>query len=43
MFWISAKRGEENGVKYAEVFYFVDEWYYLPGLRHYLTEQAVKK
>ena len=43
MFWISAKRGEENGVRYAEVFYFADEWYHLPGLRDYLTEQAVKK
>ncbi|MBI3696584.1 MAG: PIG-L family deacetylase [Acidobacteria bacterium] len=25
MYWISAKRGKENGVKYAEVFYFIDD------------------
>ena len=41
MEWISAKRGKENGVKYAEVFYFMDEWHHLPGLKHYLKKNAV--
>ena len=38
---ISAKRGRENGVSYAEVFYFLGEWRGLPGLAGYL-EQAVR-
>ena len=42
MEWISAKRGEENGVPYAEVFYIVDEWRSWPGLREYLSRNAVK-
>ena len=41
MEWISAKRGKENGVKYAEVFYFLDEWHHLPGLKDYLERNAV--
>ena len=41
MEWISAKRGKENGVKFAEVFYFMDEWHHLPGLRDYLEQNAV--
>jgi hypothetical protein len=40
MEWISAKRGEENGVRYAEVFYFVDEWRAWPGLHDYLTKSV---
>ncbi len=40
MFWISAKRGKENGVPYAEVFYFVGEWDHLPGLKQYLEENV---
>ncbi len=43
MYWISARRGTENGVRYAEVFYFVDEWHQLPGLKQYLRENAVAK
>jgi LmbE family N-acetylglucosaminyl deacetylase len=43
MEWISAKRGSENGVKYAEVFSFMDEWRHLPGLREYLRQNAVEK
>jgi LmbE family N-acetylglucosaminyl deacetylase len=43
MEWISAKRGSENGVKYAEVFYFMGEWHDLPGLREYLNRNAVEK
>ncbi len=41
MVWISAKRGEENGVPYAEVFFFADEWRAWPGLAGYLNESAV--
>ncbi|HYM11949.1 MAG TPA: PIG-L family deacetylase [Bryobacterales bacterium] len=33
MYWISEKRGKENGVKYAEVFYFQDAFDDLPGLK----------
>jgi LmbE family N-acetylglucosaminyl deacetylase len=43
MEWISAKRGRENGVKYAEVFYFMDEWHDLPGLREHLRKNAVAR
>lgn len=43
MFWISAERGRENGVKYAEVFYFVSEWSHLPGLEEYIERNAVTK
>jgi hypothetical protein len=43
MFWISAERGQENGVKYAEVFYHLDEWYHLPGLRDYIELNATSK
>ena len=43
MYWISAKRGEENGVRYAEVFYFMDEWHGLPGLSDYIQENSVER
>jgi len=43
MYWISAKRGEENGVRYAEVFYFMDEWHGTPGLSDYIQENAVER
>jgi LmbE family N-acetylglucosaminyl deacetylase len=43
MYDVSAKRGRENGVPYAEVFYFIDEWDHLPGLKDYLRENAVTK
>ena len=41
MEWISAKRGKENDVRFAEVFYFMDEWHHLPGLRDYIEQNAV--
>ena len=43
MYWISAKRGRENGVPYAEVFYFIGEWDHLPGLKQYLDETVDAK
>jgi LmbE family N-acetylglucosaminyl deacetylase len=36
MEWISRARGKEAGVKYAEDYYFIDEFDYLPGLKDYL-------
>jgi len=43
MDWISRKRGSENGVRYAEVYWFVDEFDYLPGLKDYIGANGVKK
>lgn len=43
MDWISRKRGRENGVRYAEVYYFVDEFDHLPGLKEYLRQHTVQK
>jgi LmbE family N-acetylglucosaminyl deacetylase len=43
MFWISAERGRENAVKYAEVFYRIGEWDHLPGLREYIEQNAKPK
>ena len=43
MEWISAKRGKENGVPFAEVFYFADEWRAWPGLDEYLMRNAVQE
>ena len=40
MFSISAQRGRENGLRYAEVFYFLDEWRAWPGLADYLGENV---
>lgn len=39
----SRKTGLENGVRFAEVFRFVDEWDHLPGLTQYLKDNVVKK
>ncbi|MBI3695940.1 MAG: PIG-L family deacetylase, partial [Acidobacteria bacterium] len=36
MDWISRLRGSQAGVKYAEDYYFLDEFDYLPGLKEYL-------
>src|SRR5581483_8568578 len=41
MYWISAVRGKENGVKYAEVFDFMDEFDDLPALKGPLTGTKV--
>lgn len=43
MDWISRKRGAENGVRYAEVYWVRDEFDYLPGLQNYIKENAVKR
>lgn len=43
MDWISRKRGAENGMKYAEVYWFRDEFDYLPGLSEYLKMNVVTK
>ena len=43
MEWSSAETGKANGVKYAEVFYHMDEWHHLPGLRDYVLANAVTK
>lgn len=43
MNWISRKRGAENGVKYAEVYWFWDEFDHLPGLKTYLKANVVNK
>ena len=40
MEWISRRRGEENGVEFAEVFYQVGEWRAVPGLARYLEENV---
>lgn len=43
MEWISRKRGEQAGVRYAEDFYFLDEFHHLPGLADYLRKNAQKR
>jgi LmbE family N-acetylglucosaminyl deacetylase len=42
MEWISRKRGEENGLRYGEVYWFRDEFDHLPGLKDYIRENAVQ-
>jgi len=43
MDWISRKRGAENGVRYAEIYWFTDEWDYLPGLKDFLRSNTATK
>lgn len=43
MNWISRKRGTENGVKYAEVYWFWNEFDHVPGLKSYMEANVVKK
>jgi LmbE family N-acetylglucosaminyl deacetylase len=43
MEWISRKRGKEAGVRYAEDYYFLDEFDDLPGLRDYLRKNLQKQ
>ncbi|MEX2299398.1 MAG: PIG-L deacetylase family protein [Bryobacterales bacterium] len=43
MDWISGKRGAENGVRYAEVYWFRDEFDHLPGLEEYIRRNAVQQ
>ncbi len=40
MEWISRKRGRENGLTFAEVYWFVDEFDHLPGLKSYIESAA---
>ena len=43
MDWISRKRGAENGVRYAEVYYYLGEFDHLPGLKDYIQANAVPR
>ncbi len=43
MEWISRERGKEAGVKYAEDYYFMDEFDSLPGLKEYLKQNVEKQ
>ena len=43
MDWISRRRGGEAGVKYAEDYYFIDEFDHLPGLKEYLQQNLEKQ
>ena len=43
MDWISREYGRRNGVKYAEVYWFRDEFDYLPGLKDYIKAEAARK
>jgi hypothetical protein len=43
MEWISRERGKEAGVKYAEYYYFMDEFDSLPGLKGYLKQNVEKR
>lgn len=42
MEWISRKRGEENDVDMAEIYWFRDEFDHLPGLAEYIRKNAVR-
>jgi LmbE family N-acetylglucosaminyl deacetylase len=42
MEWISRRRGQENGVRYGEVYWFRDEFDHLPGLKDYIRENAIR-
>jgi LmbE family N-acetylglucosaminyl deacetylase len=43
MFWTARMKGEEHGVKYAEVFSYLDEWHPWPGLKDYINTNVVKE
>lgn len=43
MDWISRKRGTENGVKYAEDYWYSGEFDWAPGLKDYLRENVTAK
>jgi LmbE family N-acetylglucosaminyl deacetylase len=43
MEWISRQRGKEAGVKYAEDYYFMDEFDSLPGLKAYLKQNVERR
>ena len=43
MDWISRKRGRENDARYAEIYWFRDEFDHLPGLKDYIAAEAVSQ
>jgi LmbE family N-acetylglucosaminyl deacetylase len=43
MEWISRHFGKQAGVKYAEDYYFMDEFDHLPGLKDYLRKNIQKQ
>lgn len=43
MEWISRRRGKEAGARYAEDYYFLDEFDHLPGLKEYLRTNVQKQ
>ena len=43
MEWISRERGKQAGVKYAEDYYFLDEFDHLPGLKDYLRSNIARQ
>jgi len=43
MNWISRFQGEAAGVRYAEEFFYMDEFYHLPGLKKFLSENVKEK
>ena len=38
MNWISRRWGKEASVTYAEDYYYMDEFYHLPGLKKFLGQ-----
>ena len=43
MNWISRRWGAEAGVKFGEDYYYMDEFYHLPGLKKLLAETVEEK
>lgn len=43
MDWVSRQRGQENGVRYAEIYWYINEFAHLPGLESYIQKNAVKR
>ena len=43
MEWISRHFGKQAGVRYAEDYYFMDEFDHLPGLKDYLQKNIQKQ
>lgn len=43
MEWISRKRGAENGLPYAEIYWRIGEFDHLPGLKDYIGGNAVPR
>jgi LmbE family N-acetylglucosaminyl deacetylase len=43
MEWISRLQGGRNGVRYAEEYYYLDEFDHLPGLKEYLRQNVEQR